>query len=178
MTSAWLTVRKCGDLVREVEIAVERGREREMGAGSEVVHELRHRAPSSACPPPEKSDCTTTGAVRPHGFPTPGRSPVETSVAAVVGAPIALLNESERMPTVSPEPSTPCAARAVATFMSESASEIVGAHTALVATAPRVVATGAAAPTRGASTSPTYVTSGSFAIVRSTWGATSAVSMR
>ena len=33
-----------GDLVREVEVTVEGGREREMRAGREVVHELRHRA--------------------------------------------------------------------------------------------------------------------------------------
>jgi hypothetical protein len=62
--------------------------------------------------------------------------------------------------------------------MSESASEIVGAHTALGVTAPNPVDTVARGPIRGASTSAAYVTSGSFAIAPSAPGDTSAVTVR
>ena len=99
------------------------------------------------------------------------------SVAAFVGAPIALSNESERMPTVSPEPSTARAARAVATFMSVSPSEIVGAHAALGVTAPSPDARVVLAATVGASTSVTYVTAGSSAIWRRAPGGVSTVTV-
>ena len=98
------------------------------------------------------------------------------SVDACVGAPAAVSNESDRMPTVSPEPSTPFAARVAATFMSESASEIVGAHTALGVAASPVDAL-AGVPVRGASTSLAYVTSGSSAIAPRAPGGASTVTV-
>jgi len=81
------------------------------------------------------------------------------------------------MPTVSPDPSTACAARAAATFMSVSASEIVGAHTARGVTVATRAGTVAVGSERGASTSPTYVTSGSLASVSRSAVATSAVTV-
>src|SRR6476469_3645550 len=152
MTSAWLTVRSVVIWFAKSRSPLKAVANARCAPGARSCTSCAMARPSSAWPPPAKSDCTTTGAVRPHGFPTPGRSPVAMSVDACVGAPTALSNESERTPTVSPDPSTPCAARAVATFMSESASEIVGAHTPLGATAARRVVPVVTAPTRGEST--------------------------
>jgi hypothetical protein len=49
---------------------------------------------------------------KPHGLPGPGRSPVATSEASPAGAAAHWLKESERMPTVTPEPSMPKSLRA------------------------------------------------------------------
>ena len=84
------------------------------------------------------------------------------------------------MPTVCPAPSTLCAQRAEATFITVSASELVDPHAALAVAPPDGWSGAANDPpdaTRGASTSPTYRTAGSDATPERALDATSAVTV-
>src|ERR1700733_4364850 len=100
--------------------------------------------PSSA-PAASESSRTSTGAVDPQGLPGPGRSPLGTSPAAGGAAEASRSKESERIPTVTPLPSTPKLARALAAFSCVSPSDLTAPPQSL----PRTigVSTSVTAPT-------------------------------
>ena len=81
--------------------------------------------PSSVVSVAKESSRTLNGSVKPQGLPAPGRSPLAMSVAARVAAVGSVSKESERMPTVTPLPSTPKSARASAAASWVSPSESI-----------------------------------------------------
>ena len=90
------------------------------------------RPSSAASVLTNESSTTSTGVPLPQGLPGPGRSPLSTSWAASVGASVQLSNESERIPTFSPLPSTPKSSRAGAASSWLSPSEITEPQVAAV----------------------------------------------
>jgi hypothetical protein len=107
---------------------------------------------------------TLVARSKPQGLFGPGRSPVATSLGSLAGAVSHWLKESERMPTVTPEPSTPKLLRARAASSWRSPS---------VTTEP----CGQAAAVKGVISSWTPSTPGTAATLRSCVGSAATVTV-
>ena len=113
--------------------------------------------------PPGWSARTSTGVSYPHGLPGPGSTPAETSSAGVVVAVAEVAYESDRMPIVTPLPSTSKASRARAVFSGSSASTGTLRQLSAAAVAGRAAADDDDVPTAARRSSATATTPGSAA---------------